>query len=290
MFNWDGITEFVAVAETESFTTASKQLGISTAQVSRQISTLEDRLATKLFYRTTRKVKITEAGQVYYEHCRRLLDGLEEADRAVTEYQRTLRGTIRLTAPYTFGEDRIAPLLNDFMLIYPELSIEMTYTNRKLDIVDAGYDLAIRLGKLQDSSLKATRLANRHLYICASPDYLAKNGTPISISDLENHCCIQGTLEAWRFKEDNREREVKIRGRIKYNGGQSLTDAALKGLGLIQIPDYYVKQHINEGKLIPVLEAFQPSLEGVWALYPNSQFITTKIRTLIDYLKENIAL
>ena len=290
MFDWEGITEFVAVAETSSFTAASKQLNISTAQVSRQISLLEARLATKLFYRTTRKVTITDAGSVYYEHCRRLLDGLEEAERAVNEYQGTLRGRIRLTAPYTFGESRIAPLLNDFMLLYPELSIEVTYTNRKLDLIESGYDLAIRLGRLQSSSLKGSRLANRQLLVCASPDYLAKHGTPQTPAELEHHSCIQGTLDSWRFRDGKREIEIKVKSRLQYNGGGSVTDAAIKGLGIIQIPDYYVSEALNEGKLVTLLEHYQPPTEGVWALYPNNQFISTKVRTLIDYLKENIDL
>lgn len=290
MFNWDGITEFVAVAETSSFTAAAKQLNISTAQVSRQISLLESRLATKLFYRTTRKVTITDAGSVYYEHCRRILDGLEEAERAVTEYQSTLRGRIRITAPYTFGESRIAPILNDFMLLYPELSIEVTYSNRKLDLIESGYDLAIRLGRLQSSSLKGLRLADRQLLVCAAPQYLAKQGTPQTLAELEQHSCIQGTIDSWRFINDQREIELKIKSRLQYNGGGSVTDAAIKGLGIIQIPDYYVKQALRDGQLVTLLDDFRPQSEGIWALYPNNQFIPMKVRTLIDYLKENINL
>ncbi|MDX1268756.1 MAG: LysR family transcriptional regulator, partial [Oceanisphaera sp.] len=167
MFIWEGVSEFVAVAEMESFTGAAKRLGISTAQVSRQISALETRLSTKLFYRTTRKVSVTEAGQIYYQHCRQVLDGLEEAERTITNLQLAPRGKLRLTAPVTYGEKTIAPLVNDFVLRYPELEVQMRLTNQKLDLVAEGYDLAVRLGKLEDSSMMARRLASRTQYVCA---------------------------------------------------------------------------------------------------------------------------
>ena len=147
MFAWEGVTEFVAVAETESFTQAAKRLGISTAQVSRQVSALERRLATKLFHRTTRKVSATEAGQVYFEHCRQVLDGLQEAERAITHLQSAPRGKLRITAPVTYGEKTIAPLVNDFLLSYPEVEVELTLTNRTLDLVAEGYDVAVRMGE-----------------------------------------------------------------------------------------------------------------------------------------------
>ena len=159
MFIWEGVSEFVAVAEAESFTAAAKRLGISTAQVSRQVSALESRLSTKLLYRTTRKVSVTEAGQTYYQYCRQVLDGLEEAERAMTNLQLIPKGKLRLTAPVTYGEKVIAPLVNDFILRYPELEVQLNLTNQKLDLVGGGYDLAIRLGKLEDSSMMAKRLS-----------------------------------------------------------------------------------------------------------------------------------
>jgi DNA-binding transcriptional LysR family regulator len=290
MFNWEGITEFVAVAETESFTASAEQLKISTAQVSRQISALESRLSTKLFYRTTRRVSITEAGSLFYQHCRQLLDGLEEAERALTQLQSTPRGKLRLTAPTTFGESRIAPLINDFALLYPDLEIECVFTNQKIDLVDSGFDLAIRLGKLDSSSMMAKRLAVRKLYVCASPTYLSNYGEPHSLAELEQHNCLRGTLQYWRFEENGQEHNIKIRGRLSFNSGTALVDAALKGLGLVQLPDYYVQEHINQRRLIPLLQNDQPSDEGIWALYPNNRFVSPKVRMLIDYLSNNLSL
>lgn len=201
MYRWEGVNEFVAVAETESFTRAASRLGVSTAQVSRQVSSLEARLSTRLFYRTTRRVSATEAGQIYYQHCRQVLDALEQAERSITNMQLVPRGRLRLTAPVTYGEKSIAPLVNDFVARYPELDVEMNLTNQTLDLVAEGYDLAVRLGKLEDSSLMARRLASRTLYVCASPAYLSAHGTPHSLSELEHHNCLQGNLDYWRFQE-----------------------------------------------------------------------------------------
>lgn len=289
MYIWEGVTEFVAVTETGSFTAASKRLEVSVAQVSRQISALESRLATKLFYRTTRKVTVTEAGQVYYQHCRQVLDGLEEAERTLTNMQRTPRGKLKITAPTTYGENRIAPLLNDFICLHQEIELDCHFTNQRVDLVDNGYDLAIRLGKLEDSTLMAKRLASRRQYACASPAYLAANGEPHLLSELEQHNCLRGTLEYWRFQEGGQERNVKVSGNIHFNSGQSLTDAALKGLGITQLPDFYVKEHLAAGTLVEVLTHYQPADEGIWALYPQNRHLSPKVRMLVDFLAEKLA-
>ncbi|WP_415906032.1 LysR substrate-binding domain-containing protein [Neptuniibacter sp. QD72_48] len=288
MFGWEGVTEFVAVAETESFTAASQRLGISTAQVSRQISALEKRLATKLFYRTTRRVSVTEEGKVYYQHCRQLLDGLDEAERALSQLQSRPQGKLKLTAPTTFGETKIIPLLNDFMLQYPELEVECHLSNQRVALVEEGYDLAIRLGKLADSSMIAKRLGARQQFICASKDYLNAHGRPDSISELEQHNCLQGTLDYWRLLDQGQEREVRIKGSLRCNSGLALLDAALKGIGIVQLPDYYVKEHIEQGKLVPLLEGYQPEPEGIWALYPHNRHLSPKVRMLVEYLGERM--
>ncbi len=288
MFGWEGVNEFVAVAEQQSFTTAARQLGISTAQVSRQVSALEQRLAIKLFYRTTRRVSVTEAGQLYYQHCRQLLDGLADAERALTNLESQPRGKLKLTAPTTYGENRILPLLNDFLQQYPELEVDCQLTNQTLDLVEAGFDLAIRLGKLADSSMMAQRLASRQLYVCASPAYLESRGEPGSLSELKNHNCLRGTLEYWRFHEGGRERKIKIQGRLSCNSGQALLDAALKGLGLVQLPDYYVAPHLASGRLVLLLNDYQPADEGIWALYPHNRQLAPKVRMLVEYLRQQL--
>ncbi len=284
MQSWEGLIEFVTVAETGSFTAAARRLESSVANVSRQVSALENRLGIRLFYRTTRKVTITEAGQTYYQHCRPLLDGLDEAERAVSSLQSNPRGKLRLTAPVAWGEEYVVPRINDFVLAHPEIEVEVLLTNQQVDLVEKGFDLAIRLGRLEDSTLIARRLATRTQYVCASPDYLLRYGTPHTLSELHNHNCLLGTLDYWRFEEEGRERNVRVKGRLRCNSGRALLDAAEKGLGLVQLPDYYVRPGIRSGALVAVLERYRPGKEGVWALYPQNRYPSSKVKLLIDYL------
>jgi len=285
---WEGISEFVDVAETESFTQASKRLKISTAQVSRQISALEQRLNSKLFYRTTRRVSLTEEGRIFYQHCRSVLDGLDAAERAITNLHSKPQGKIKLTAPVTYGEQKIIPLVNEFLLRYPDIQVTAYLSNQQVDIIDQGYDLAIRLGKLPDSTFMAKKLGGRTNFVCASPSYIEQNGSPYTLSELSSHQCLLGTLDYWRFNENNKERTVRVSGRLRYNSGNSLVDAALKGLGVVQLPDYYVQQFIERGELISLLDNYREIDEGIWALYPHNRQLSPKIRLLVDYLAENL--
>ncbi|WP_203299214.1 LysR family transcriptional regulator [Marinobacter sediminum] len=288
MYRWEGVNEFVAVAETESFTQAARRLDVSTAQVSRQVSALETRLATRLFYRTTRRVSVTEAGRIYYQHCRQVLDALDDAERSITNLQLSPRGKLRLTAPITYGEKRIAPLVNEFVLRYPELDVEMNLTNQKLDLVGGGYDLAVRLGKLEDSSMMARRLSSRTLYVCASPQYLAARGTPHELAELAQHNCLQGNLDYWRFQEQGQPRNVRISGNIRCDSGRALLDAALKGIGIVQLPDYYVQTALDSGQLLPLLTDYREDDDGIWAVYPQTRHLSPKVRMLLDFLVESL--
>lgn len=281
---WEGISEFVYVAENESFTQASKKMAISTAQVSRQISALEKRLNIKLFYRTTRKVSLTEEGRVFYQHCRSVLDGLAEAERAITNLQSKPQGKIKLSAPVTYGEQQILPLLNDFMLQYRDVEITAYLSNQQVDLVEESYDLAIRLGKLSDSSMMAKKLSKRTNYVCASPKYLQQFGIPHTLSELTKHNCLLGTIDYWRFNESGKERNLRVNGRLRYNSGPGLVNAALKGLGIVQLPDYYVENYLQTGELISFLDNFRVADEGVWAVYPQNRHLSPKIRLLVDFL------
>lgn len=288
MFGWEGVSEFVAVAETGSFTAAAIRLGISTAQVSRQIGALETRLAVKLFYRTTRKVTITDTGKIYYSHCRQVLDGLAEAERAISDLHRTPKGRLNLTAPVTYGEDRIAPLVNDFVARYPDLEVTLRLTNRILDLVADNYDLAIRLGHLDDSTLMARRLASRTHHVCASPAYLAVHGMPHTLSELDRHNCLQGTLDDWRFEEQGKARQIRVKGNIRCNSGSALVDAALKGIGIVQLPDYYVEAEIRTGRLVSLLDSYRAPDEGIWAVFPHNRHLSPKVRLLLDHLGQGL--
>ena len=286
---WQGINEFVHVTEAMSFTQAAKRLGVSTAQVSRQINILEKRLNIKLFYRTTRKVSLTEEGEIYYQYCRSILSQLEEAEIAVTNMQSHPKGKIRLTAPVTYGERQILPLVNDFIRMYPDIEVDAHLINQQVGIIEEGYDLAIRLGHLADSSLMAKKLANRTNYTCASPAYLEQYGIPTSLTELNVHNCLLGTLEHWHFCEDGLLKNVRVSGRLHYNSGYALADAALKSQGIVQLPDYYVQKHLDSGSLIEILSGYRVEDEGVWAVYPFNRQLSPKVRLLIEYLTEHLS-
>lgn len=289
MASWEGIREFVAVAETSSFTAAAARLGASVAHLSRQIVRLENRLDVQLFHRTTRKVTTTEEGHVFYRHCRQLLDGLDEAERAITSLQSQPSGKLRMTAPVSYGEKYIAPLVNDFLLLHPRLEIELQLTNQRLDLIEEGVDLAIRLGVLEDARLVAWKLGARDQFLCASPGYLTRYGEPRTLSDLAQHNCLLGTLDHWRFNDNGRVRNLKVKGRMRCSSGPALRDAALKDLGLVQLPDYYVGGHLQRGELISVLDAYKPEQEGIWALHPQNRHLSPKVRLLIEYLRDRLA-
>ncbi|MDN0075642.1 LysR family transcriptional regulator [Crenobacter sp. SG2303] len=286
---WEGIVEFVAVVEAQSFTGAAQRLGLSVAQVSRQVSALEQRLATRLLYRTTRRVSVTEAGQLYYRHCRPLLDGLQEAEQALSYSQDKPAGHLRLTAPVYYGETVVAPLLHRYLLDFPAVTAELNLDNRKIDLVADGYDLGIRLGPMDESSLMVKRLGSRTHYVCASPDYLERHGEPHTLAELSQHQCLVGTIAVWRFSEGGALREIHVGGRLRCNSGAALLDAALNGLGLVQLPDYYVADALESGRLTGVLTAYTLQ-DGIWATYPRSRYIPPKVSRLVDYLERAMTL
>lgn len=285
---WEGISEFVAVAETHSFTAASKQLSTSVAHVSRQITALEARLKIKLFHRSTRKVALTQSGELYYQHCRRVLDNLADAQKIVSNFHATPKGDVRFTAPVTYGEEVIMPIVNDFLLAYPEINIQVDLSNQRADLLYQGYDFAIRLGQLADSNLIARKLSSRKLIVCATPAYFATHGVPLTLSELDKHNCLLGSADNWRFRNKNKNQLLYVKGSLRCNSGYALVDAAHKNLGIIQLPDYYVQAYIESGELVPVLETFQQTEEGIWAIYPDKHYLPNKIKVLIDFIQQGL--
>ncbi|CAD5108303.1 LysR substrate-binding domain-containing protein [Zestomonas carbonaria] len=289
MSRWEGLDEFVAVAETGRFTAAAERLAVSSSHVSRQVARLEERLQTRLFYRSTRKVALTEAGQTFLQHCQRLLDAREEALRAVSDLASEPKGLLRMTCAVAYGERFIVPLVNRFMARHPQLRVEIELSNRTLDLLHEGIDLAIRLGRLQDSRLLATRLAPRVMYLCAAPMYLERYGRPHSLSELTRHNCLIGSSDHWAFQQEGREVSLRVQGNWRCNSGQAVLDAALHGFGLCQLPDYYVLEHLRSGALVSLLEQHRPPNTAVWALYPQQRHLSPKVRQLVDELKTGLA-
>lgn len=286
---WESIEAFERVVRFNSFSRAAEDLGVSRSHISRQISALENRLEAQLLLRTTRRVSPTEVGQAFYLQCQEILRSLDEAEQAVQELQARPRGILRVTVAGAFGEEFIAPAAIDFMQQHPDLAVELHFSNRLIDLISEGYDLAIRAGTLKDSSLIARRISSRRLLTCASPDYLRRHGTPGSMHALTNHNCLVGTLDTWRFREGDRHLDLRVTGNWRSNNGRALVHAATAGLGLVQLPAFYVDSSLEDGTLVTVLDAFRPTDTGVWAVYPHNRHLSAKVRLFVNFLAERFA-
>ena len=285
------LESFARVAETGSFSAAARALNISKSLISRQVTWLEAELGARLIARTTRSLTLTEAGRGYYDQVARILTEIEEADLSVTQLQATPRGRLRVSAPMSFSVLCVAPILPDFLALYPEIEVDMVLNDRRVDLLEDGFDLAIRIGKLADSSLIARKLSDSRLYVCASPDYLAQKGTPELPADLRRHDCLcysnADNLTEWRFEDrDGGALSVEVKGRLHANNGDLLRAAALRGLGLVQLPGFLVAEDIRKGDLVPVLEAFVRQEGGIYAVYPHARYLPPKIRVFVDFLAE----
>jgi DNA-binding transcriptional LysR family regulator len=288
MERWQGLEEFVAVADCGGFNPAARRLGVSASHVSRQIQALEARLQTRLFHRSTRIVRLTEAGQAFLHHCRQLQDGYDEALRSVMDLDQTPAGPLRITCAVVYGERFVVPVLNALLSEYPRLRISLDLDNAPRDLVGEGFDLAVRLGGqggFADARLVASRLAPRRLFLCAAPAYLARSGAPASLAELAQHNCLVGSSDLWAFVQDGRETSLRVRGNWRCNSGQAVLDAALHGLGLCQLPDYYVQPHLRSGALVALLPALQVQDHAVWALCPPRRQHSAKIRLVIERLR-----
>ncbi|MGE4409355.1 MAG: LysR substrate-binding domain-containing protein [Sphingobium sp.] len=281
---WHGIDEFVAVATLGSFAGAAKQLGIPTSTVSRAVARLEAQVRTQLFYRTTRKVALTESGRVFVDHCRRIIAERDEAFAALSASGEP-GGELRITCSTALGEGFVAPIVQDFCLAWPQINVTLDLSNRIVDLVAEGYDLAIRTGDMSDSRMVRTRIANRSLYSCASPDYLERMGVPVSVVDLARFDCLIGSALTWHFEVDGVDRVFRPKGRWRCNSGVAIANAALAGLGICQLPDFYVLRHLASGALVEILPDCRRREEPIWAVYPEQRHLMPKVRLLVDQLK-----
>jgi DNA-binding transcriptional LysR family regulator len=287
----DAFDSFARVAETGSFSAAARALNISKSLVSRQVSWLEAELGARLIARTTRSLTLTEAGRNYYDQVVRILTQIEEADLSVSQLQATPRGRLRVSAPMSFSVQRLAPVLPEFLELYPQIEVDVVLNDRRVDLLADGFDLAIRIGRLADSSLIARKLCGMKRYVCGSPDYLERRGTPKTPADLKRHDCLcysnADFLTEWRFTEpDGRPLAVEVKGRLHANNGDLLRAAALRGLGLVELPEFLVGRDVESCALVPVLEPYIRQEGGVYAVYPHARYLPPKIRVFIDFLAE----
>lgn len=284
MENFEGIIEFVTVAESQGFSAAAKQLGCSTSHVSRQISKLEKRLGCALFARTTRLVSLTSAGLSYYHQCKDLVTGLQQANEQINSQQLKLVGTLRVSAAGTFAEQQVAPALMEFALQHPELSIDIDFNSKPVNFVEDGIDFAIRYGKLQDSGLVARKLLAHPMMAVASPTYLAEYGAPKHPNDLKAHSCIISNNDHWMFINEDQEQSIKVQGRWKSNNAHAVVNACEQGLGIAYMPQHNFLRATEQGRLIPVLKTFWRSESYSWVVYQDRRFLPMRARLAIDHL------
>lgn len=286
MDSFDGIIEFVTVAECQGFTAAARQLDLSTSHVSRQISRLEQRLGSALFARSTRSVNLTEAGQLYYQQCKELVAGLQQANEQITAEQITLSGTLRVSAAGAFAEQFVAPALVQFAKSHPDLSIEMDFNTRMTNFIEDGIDFAIRYGRLTDSGLVARKLLDRPLIAAASPAYLAQHGTPKHPDHLKHHSCLVTNNNTWRFEDDGTPYLIRVSGRWRSNNAHAVIEACVQGLGIAYMPKSSFLNALEDGQLVPVLQPYWSRSASSWIVYQNRKFLPLRARMAINHLLE----
>lgn len=282
--SWHGIDAFVAVASTGSFTGAAQMLGVPTSTISRAVAKLETQTHTALFYRTTRRVVLTDTGRVFVEHCRRMIAERDEAFAALNA-SGDPSGELRITCSTTMGERFIAPIIQAFCVDYPDLNVTIDLNNRVVDILAEGYDMAIRTGIMADSNLIRTKIATRRSYTCAAPDYLQRAGTPQTVADLKTHDCLVGSSANWQFQVGDHSPIFEPSGRFRCNSGETIVNAAIAGLGICQLPEFYVLRHLSSGALVEILKDHRPQPEPIWAVYPQRRHLTPKVRLLVERLR-----
>ncbi|MAI89867.1 LysR family transcriptional regulator [Ponticaulis sp.] len=287
MSQWDGIEEFVAVAQHQSFKRAAEALNSSTSHVSRAVMRLEERLKEPLFFRTTRQVTLTDTGRSLLDHCAQLVRDRDEAF-ALIGGDTAPQGELRVTCATALGERFVSPIVRRFMQDNPKLTVFLDLSNRQKDLVAEGFDLAIRTGELEDSRLIRTRLTTRRWRVCASRDYVSQFGVPDTIEDLRQHDCVIGSDGLWHFAVDCAPVDFQPKGRLRCNSGASVLDAVRAGLGYCQLPDFYVREGVEQGRLIPVLDAYQAEPEPIWALYPHRRHLLPKVYMLVELLKAEL--
>jgi len=283
---------FVAVAQAGSFTRGAQRLGISRALTSKYVGQLEERLGLRLLNRTTRSVDLTEVGRAYLERSLVLLEDFDELEAAVQNQQSAPHGQIRMTAPMTFGESILPAALSEFTERYPGISVSLSLSDRYVNLVDEGFDVAIRIGTLESSSLIARKLVSTRLVVCAAPDYVARNGTPATPLELRSHQCVVDTNfqggDRWPFNIGERLETVAVDGKITVNNARAAREFVLAGKGIGLNLSFLVAEDIRSGRLRRLLTDFETPELGIYTLYPHSRHLATKIRALIDFLAETI--
>lgn len=285
---------FVKLVETGSISAAAERLEIAKSAVSRRLAELETRLAVQLFQRTTRRMNLTDSGRSFYERCQRILADVDEAELAVSQAHGALSGKLRVALPLSFGLLHLTPVINQFAADHPQLAFELDFNDRQVDLMQEGFDVAIRIARLADSSLIARRLAPIRHTVSASPAYLAQHGTPKTPADLAAHACLVYSNLAnpgvWTYQDPKGEPgSVEVPIKLKANNGDFLCEAAIAGQGIVMHPTFYVAEPIHCGKLVPILVDYQWPVLAAYAVYPPTRHLSTRVRAFVDFLAQKFS-
>lgn len=285
------IEMFCKAAELQGFTAAAQALGVTAAAVSRSVGRLEERLGAKLFTRTTRLMRLTEEGRAYFAQCREALAQIENAERAINGSQAEPSGLLRISVPTTYGHYRVLPVLPQFMAQYPKVKVEVDVSNRNIDFVEDGYDLAIRAGTPTDSRLVARKLEDATFGIFAAPQYLARQGAPQTPAQLQDHDCIAFVMPStgrglpWLFRQDGQDLDLPVQSRVNVQGDLlGCLSYATGGGGLLQAYHFVVQGHVRSGSLVEVLQAFGGRSRPFSILYPHNRHLSAKVRAFVAFL------
>ncbi len=288
----DRLTEmeaFATVVDQGGFTDAAKKMGISKSAVSKHVSALEARLGARLLNRTTRRVSPTEIGLAYYDRARRVLNDAGDADALVTSMQSAPSGQLRISVATDFGANLLSPMLGEFLSEYPDITVNMVLNNRFVELISEGFDMAIRIGELEDSSMRARKLTETSYRMIGSPSYFQKHGRPMRLEDLNDHRLLHYSAQAngnfWKVTAPSGERRViRSAGWLTVNDGQSLMNAAISGLGIAYLPHFLCADALQSGQVQEAIPNLPMETTGIYAVYPPGRFTQPKVRAFIDYL------
>lgn len=280
---------FRRVVEAKNFSAVARETNMSQSTVSKHIASLEERLGTKLLNRSTRSLKLTEAGKEYYHHCIRILNDFQEAEASVGKGKIKPTGTLRISTSAAFGRTCILPYLNEFFTTYPDINVDMIFDDDYIDLVKEGIDLAIRIGPLEDSSLIARKIGSSPRVVVASPEYLVKNGRPKKPADLVKHNCLfyslQKAPDLWYFNSAQKgDESVRVSGRFKASSPDAICDATIEDLGISVLCEWYAQKHIKDGRLKVILQDYHPTAYDINAVYPERKFVPQKVKRMIEFL------
>ncbi len=289
MDRFENMQSFIRVVETGSISGAADRLGIAKSAVSRRLKELEAHLGVELFHRTTRRMNLTDSGRAFYHQAVRILDDLMEAELATSQAHGELQGSLKIALPLSFGLLHLGPAISAFLQAHPQIEFDLDFNDREVDLIQEGFDLAIRIASLADSSFIARRLAPIQTVMCASPAYLKRRGAPASPTELIDHQCLVYSLirdfETWNlYDSKNTLLAVKLRPYLKSSNGEFLRDAAIDGLGIVLIPSFLVYKEIERGDLIPLLTEYKQRQLAAYAVYPQTRHLSQRVRAFVDFL------